>query len=293
MKLHPLVSIIVPIYNAADYLEATIKSVIAQSYSNWELILVDDGSTDNVYDIIKPFLNDGRIRYLSKKNTGVSDTRNVGVNASTGIYLCFLDADDIFLTNNIEEKVNFLNNNPGIPLVHGNTEIINENGLATGEYNEGKAGYILNTLLLWDGTNIPGPSSIMLKRDVFYEVGGWDTSFSTAADQDFFFSIAAKYPIGHINKVLTGYRVLPNSMSRNIAVMEKDHIAVYKKANKLKLFQSVLFKKRCFANLYLILAGSWWVNGHNKKRGAFFLFKAILSYPPIILKLTKKVLNKI
>jgi hypothetical protein len=79
-------------------------------------------------------------------------------------------------------------------------------------------------------------------------------------------------------------------MSRNISVMEKDHIYVFKKAENNSLYHGIFFKQKCFANLYLILAGSWWVNGNNKKRSIVFMLKAIVSYPPVIVKLLKKLI---
>jgi len=290
--LNKLVSIIIPLFNAENYINNTILSVINQSYTNWELIIIDDGSTDGSEQIIQQHLSDNRIKYLKKDNTGVSDTRNFGASKAIGFFLCFLDADDLFFTDNLKEKVAFLTNNPKIPIVHADVEIVDEKDLLTGKCYKGRGGDLLDKLLLWEGINIPGPSSIMIKKDIFFSIGKWDTLFSTAADQDFFIRVASKYKIGYINKVLTGYRVLPNSMSRNISVMEKDHIGVYRKAHHNGLFKSFWFKQKCFANLYFILAGSWWVNGNNEKRGVGFLLKALLVYPPIVIKFTNKIIMK-
>ncbi|MDB5001956.1 MAG: glycosyl transferase family [Mucilaginibacter sp.] len=286
------VSIIIALFNAENYINETILSVINQSYTNWELIIIDDGSTDGSAHIIQQHLIDNRIQYFKKYNTGVSDSRNFGANIATGIFLCFLDADDLFHYNNIKEKLDFLMSNPEYPLVHADVELIDENSNSTGGYFKGKGGNILNSLLLWQETNIPGPSSTMMTKNIFYNIGQWDVAFSTAADQELFFRVAAKHPIGHINKVLTSYRVLPNSMSRNISIMEKDHVSVYKKAYKNGLFKSFWFKQQCFSNLYFTLAGSWWINGKNKKRGIYFLIKALFIYPPVLVKLTKKVISK-
>lgn len=283
-----MVSIIIPVYNAAEFLDKTIQSVLQQTFGNWELIIVDDGSTDNSAPIAKSYLTDSRVQYFFKPNSGVSDSRNFGADKATGKYLCFLDADDLFYADNVQEKVDFLESNTEYPLVHADVEVIDVKGQRTGEYYKGMGGNVLKDLLLWQQTVVPAPSSIMVTRDAFNKAGKWDTAFSTAADQDFFFRIAAKYNIGHITKVLTGYRILTNSMSRNITVMEKDHIGVYRKALQNGLFKSFWFKQECFSNLYLTLAGSWWVNGHNKIRGSFFLLRAILSYPTVILKLIKK-----
>ncbi|MGB3902114.1 MAG: glycosyltransferase family A protein, partial [Bacteroidales bacterium] len=117
MNENILVSIIIPVYNGEKYISDTIQSVIDQTYKNWELIIVDDGSTDNTAEIVKQF-NDSRISYIKKNNTGVSDTRNVGAMISKGEILCFLDADDIWLPENLEKKVEKLITEPKGVLVY-------------------------------------------------------------------------------------------------------------------------------------------------------------------------------
>lgn len=89
-----LVSVIIPIYNAEKYIERCLDSIISQSYNNLEIILVNDGSTDNSYQKIKKFLSDPRVTYIQKENSGPSETRNIGITASKGEFLCFVDADD-------------------------------------------------------------------------------------------------------------------------------------------------------------------------------------------------------
>ena len=284
-----LVSVVIPVYNAEDYISETIKSVQEQNYNHWELIIVNDGSIDNTREIIDGMKEkDDRIKIFNKSNTGVSDSRNKGADIATGDYLCFLDSDDIFLRDNLKKKATFLDQNPKIGLVHANIELINKYGDSLGESLKGKTGNILDSLLLWEDVNIPAPSSIMVRKTVFENAGKWDVQFSTAADQDFFIRVAAMTPIGAIDETLTQYRVLEQSMSRNISIMEKDHIGVYQKARRLGLFRSFWFKQRCFSNLYLILAGSWWKNGSDKLRGLYFILKALLYYPLNMKKLIVK-----
>lgn len=93
--LNPLISVIVPIYNSENCLEDCLNSIISQTYKNLEIILIDDGSVDKSFQICKNYAkNDKRIKLLSKNNTGVSDTRNVGIKSATGKYICFIDSDD-------------------------------------------------------------------------------------------------------------------------------------------------------------------------------------------------------
>lgn len=287
-----LVSIIIPCYNAEKFIAETIQSVLNQTYTNWELIVIDDGSKDNSSKIVASFLLDPRISYFYQENTGVSIARNNGISKVSGSYIAFLDADDVWTPTNLEEKINELQSDE-IDYVFSNKEHINEDSSSLNIFSNGTDINLLHHFLLWDRTVIPGPASnLIVKRKCLDSGLRFDPTFSTAADQDFCFNLAAKYKGKLIEKPLFKYRILANSMSRNIATMEKDHIAVYKKAAKNNLFNSFLFKQQCFSNLYLVLAGSWWKNGNNKLRGFYFLFLAVVNYPASIWLIFKKKLLK-
>jgi glycosyltransferase involved in cell wall biosynthesis len=285
------VSIIIPVYNAEKFIAETIQSVLNQTYTNWELIIVDDGSVDQSKEIISKFLYDTRVKYCHQKNAGVSASRNNGFQRSTSNLIAFLDSDDLWLPLNLEKKMLFLTQNKNYGLVHSNMNTIDEQSNHLNIKYSGKEGWILKDLLLWNECCIPGPSSILLNRYVMEEIGEWCINLSTAADQEFFFRIAKKYKIGKINESLGLYRMHKNNMHKNIQLMEKDHILAYNKASTNNLFYNVWFKKKCFSNLFLTLAGSYWVNGNNKTRGIYFLLKSILYYPPIAYKILRKTIR--
>ncbi|PCJ89757.1 MAG: hypothetical protein COA57_00970 [Flavobacteriales bacterium] len=289
--MNPLVSIIIPAYNAEKYIAETIQSVINQTYTNWELIIVNDGSTDNTEKIAQAYVEkDQRIKYIYQENAGVSVARNKGVENSQGDYVAFLDADDIWCRQNLEKKVTILNN-INIDWVYSDMLSIDKNGNQLQYPEVGKNYKILENILLWNGEVVPGPgSNIITKKKCFDEGVIFDPNFSTAADQDFTIQLASKYQGKRIPEKLWYYRVIASSMSRNMEVMEKDHIGVYKKAAKNNLFKSFWFKQKCFSNLYLILAGSWWKDGNNKSRGLSFIFKSLIIYPPNIIKLVAKLI---
>jgi glycosyltransferase involved in cell wall biosynthesis len=287
-----MISIIIPAYKAEKYIEETIRSVIQQTIMDWELIVVDDGSPDNLGEVVKKLqLEDSRIQYVRQKNAGVSTARNYGYNLSKGDYIAFLDADDVWLPNNLSLKLEKFAIDKTLGLVHSDTEVIDSFSKRIGEIKQGKEGYILEDLLLWNGTCIPAPSSILVKREVLEKVGGFDKELSTAADQEFFFRVAAQYKIGRVSEVTWFYRVHGNNMSSNVLLMEKDELLTYKKAKKNKLFKSTFFCKKCFSNMYLILAGSWWKNGNNKIKGSYYIIRSILVYPPQIINIFQKFLR--
>jgi glycosyltransferase involved in cell wall biosynthesis len=281
------VSVIIPAYNASNFIVETIRSVMEQTFTDWELIISDDGSTDDTESVVKPFLNQ-QIRYIRYPNGGVSLARNRGAAVAKGSYLAFLDADDVLTPNSLEKKVRDLQQHQDVALAFCDVVVIDQNSLKTGEQLLGSDDEVLKHLLLWDKTVIPGPSSILVTRKAYDTVGGFDPNFSTAADQDFFFRIAQQFKCHRVPEILTLYRKHGSNMHMNIGRMEQDHIAVYEKAARLNLFESTSFKRLCFANLYLILAGSWWVNGNNKYRGLLFLLKALMMRPAHVTRILKK-----
>ncbi len=110
--MNDLVSVITPSYNTARYISDTIESVLAQTYTNWEMIIVDDCSTDNTDEIVKPYLADSRIKYLkNKKNSGAAISRNYALREAKGRWIAFLDSDDLWLHDKLEKQIAFMEHN--------------------------------------------------------------------------------------------------------------------------------------------------------------------------------------
>ncbi len=284
----PTVSIIIPVYNAEKYIDETIQSVIKQTFTDWELIIVNDGSTDKTKDIIGLYGSTKNIKIIQKNNTGVSDSRNVGARNASGLFYCFLDADDLLTPNCLQKRVETATLFPE-KLIHNDIEEIDSSGAKRNTIFSGISGNVFEEMLKWQATVIPGPSSIILSKTLFNYVQGFDIGLSTAADQDFFIRVTQKYEALRIPEILTLYRIHPHNMHQNIPLMEKDHIAVFKKAAKNDLFKSFSFKRKCFSNLYLILAGSCWKEGNNKVKAFYYIVKAFISYPPSLIKIFKKI----
>lgn len=130
--MNELVSIIMPSYNTANYIEASIESVRHQTYENWELIIVDDCSTDNTDEVVRPFLTDGRIHYLkNEQNSGAAISRNRALREAKGKWIAFLDSDDLWLPEKLEKQVAFMEQN-GYHFSYTNYEEINMAGEKTG-----------------------------------------------------------------------------------------------------------------------------------------------------------------
>jgi len=275
-----IVSVIIPVYNSEKYLKETIQSVINQTIQNWELIIVDDGSSDSSAEIAEKIkLQDKRIRLIQKQNTGVSDSRNVGISNAKGKYISFLDSDDIWMPNNLKYKINLLESTYSDG-VYSFCEIINEHSEKTGIVKKGNEQVTLNDILLWKANYITIPSGLVFKTETIISSGGFNSQLSNNADQELLMRLLANNSkIILYESVTWFYRLHSSNMSSNIGVMEKDTLLTYSIASKKKYFKNYFFKTKCFAKMYLVLSGSWWKNGKSKKNGLIYLAKAFITNP--------------
>ncbi len=278
------VSVIIPTYNSKKFLSAAIDSVLTQSYGNYEIIVVDDGSTDDTQQLMNEYVKKNNVKYIRQSNRGVSAARNCGAANSDGKYLCFLDSDDFFLKDNLRHKAKILDTNADVCLVHADVQMISEDGSVLNEFNRGLSGNDLyKQLLLWNRCVVPAPSSVMIRRDVFNETGGWDESLSTGADQDLFIRVSAIGKIERIPLVLSYYRNVAGSMSKKALLFERDHLKVYLKAKKAGLFESTQFERNAYAQLYFLIAAYWWHYNKSFVKTFTYLSLAILKNPGNVL----------
>lgn len=268
------VSVIIPSYNHARYVCQTIESVLAQTLPPHEIIVVDDGSTDNTSEIVAPLLD--RIHYVRHANCGVAATRNAGARLASGDYLTFIDADDLWLPQKLELQVARFEADPKLGLVHCGLEEIT----ATGEFIcrrlDGMEGHVANEMLLWRRVTIlGGGSTLMVPREVFDRFGGFDENLSTSADWDFCYRVARAHEVGFVPEVLLRYRLHPNNMHGNVRLTERDMMIVYAKAfseaRSSKDSAVLRIRRRSYANLHTVLAGSYFASGQylNFARHAF------------------------
>lgn len=203
--MNPTVSIIVPCYNKADYLADALDSVLNQTYSNWECIIINDGSPDATASIANDYLTkDNRFKYYYQENQGVSLARNNGIKLSTGDYILPLDADDIIESTFIEKAINHFELYPLTKLVYSRYDTI---GLETGE---AKVSNYCYDELLW---TCMIPNSSVFRRDDFYKTKGYNPEMKSGyEDWDFLLSFLNKDSIVfRLNEILYHYRKTDNS----------------------------------------------------------------------------------
>lgn len=197
------VSIIMSVYNGNRYLKNSIESVLQQSYSDFELLLIDDGSTDDSYSIMKFYADkDKRIKVFHKENSGLTKSLNYGIKKAVGKYIARIDCDDIWLPNKLEKQIFFMKQNPQIYLCGCAYEEINENGEKCGRqrlpFVEGYEN-IKKALLKF---NPFFHSSIIIKKEALNIVGFYDETIRYAQDYELWVRICSRYEADNLNDIL-------------------------------------------------------------------------------------------
>ncbi|MDY6936873.1 MAG: glycosyltransferase [Cyanobacteriota bacterium] len=248
----PTISVIIPVYNGAGTIQETIESVLSQTFTDFELIIVDDGSTDNTVDVVKS-IGDYRLKVFSYANAGQGESRNRGIDRATGEYLAFVDADDLWTEDKLEKQLAALKENPDAGVAYSWVNYIDESSkfIRKGgriEVNGDAYGHLLLTDFLENGSNP------LVRREAFAEVGGFDKDLPPAEDWDMWLRLAAKYDFVCVPEAQILYRMTSTSQSTNVVRLERscrrvlDRAFAASKANSLKHLKS-----QSLANLYQYL----------------------------------------
>ena len=243
MENQPLISVIMPCYNMEAFVADSIRSVIGQSYPNWELLITDDASTDGTVDILKAFCEqDQRILIEAKeRNSGIADTRNRCIQRAQGRFLAFLDADDLWHPDKLERQLRFMTDK-NIGFSYSTYDWIDENGknmdkfintIGDLEYK----GYLCNTII--------GCSTVMIDRSIIGEVVV--PRFRTSEDTATWLDILRKgFKAYAIEEPLVSYRIRRKSASSNKLKASSDLWKVYRQNEKLPFFKAVYYFS-CYA----------------------------------------------
>ena len=236
MEKQPLVSVIMPCYNMERFISETIASVQRQTYSYWELLIVDDASTDKTAEIVKDIQNqDDRIKFVIKSDhSGIADTRNQCLNMAQGLYLAFLDSDDIWHPEKLERQLKFMIEQ-NIGFSYSSYDCIDETGKPL--HKTVKAAGNLNYKAYTHNTII-GCSTVMLDKTIVGEVVV--PSFRTSEDTATWLNILKKGCIAYaIDDPLTSYRIRQHSASSNKLKASSDLWRVYRQQEKLSFFKAL------------------------------------------------------
>ena len=250
MGKRPLVSVIIPNYNYGKFLEKTINSVLDQTYSQIEILVIDNGSTDNSLEIISKFKGD--IKAILQENRGQSGSRNRGIEESNGSLLAFLDADDYWNKFKIEKQLELIHNQIDF-IYSGVRQFDNETGLTIAEFIPKFRGECKDFYIDFPSNSIvpAGESSILITRDLINKIGLFNLNLNSASGRDFFRRCSAKTNFAFVPEICVNYRVHKNNMSTDtmkmIADTEKSYHILF--ADPEWNF-ALSKKKKCFRKLY-------------------------------------------
>lgn len=220
----PLISIVIPTFNQSRFIAKTIQSVFEQTYPNYELIIVNDGSTDDTDAILSRFGSD--LQIIKQQNQGLASARNTGLQRSSGEYILFLDSDDILLPRALEQWLSFLINKPEYGAVYSAWQQIDPHGSIVGEVHPQRDGLLLNAILRREIFFFS--SMTLIRRSSLEQVGPYNPQLRWSEDSDMWLRLSlAGCRFGYIDQPLTQYRVHTSSMTAGVNAAQ---IAAWMKA---------------------------------------------------------------
>ena len=256
-----LVSIILPVYNGEQYLKMAVDSVLSQTYTNFELIIINDGSTDTSAEIIESY-SDERIKLITQlKNIGYVYRLNEGIRISKGNFIARIDSDDLWNPNKLSTQIKAFNNNDNLFFVATDFNKIDKNGEIFSTEKSSNINNLRNSILK---RCFICHSAVMFKKEIIHTVGTYNEKIKYAEDYDYWIRILAKYKGFILPEVLTDYRITNESVS-----FKKRRTQIYFViVSKLKGFKLINFKPiylwYLLGDIYRIIVPNWAVSLKRK-----------------------------
>lgn len=208
----PKVSVVVPAYNAEKYIQEAVDSILFQNFTDFELIIINDCSSDKTEEIIQS-ISDSRIIYLKNDvNMGVAETLNRGLDIAQGKYIARMDADDISLGNRLKIQADMLDNHSELAVIGSNVESFNETDIISTGWSSTDPSQMKVDLFFSCGLAHP---SVMMRRDVIKELGGYNPDYNGLEDYELWCRVIEKYEITTLPDILLRYRIHGNQVTKN------------------------------------------------------------------------------
>jgi glycosyltransferase involved in cell wall biosynthesis len=281
----PLISVIIPSYNAEKTIKETIQSVLNQTWQDFELLIINDGSQDATLEVIES-IQDPRIKIFSYPNAGSSASRNRGIAIAKGEYISFIDADDLWTADKLEAQYKALQENSQAAVAYSWTDHIDESGqfLRSGP-QQSFTGDVYARLLLEDF--IGNGSNPLIRAQAFAEVGDFDESLAHSEDWDLWLRLAARYHFVAVPSPQILYRMRVSSKSFNIKEMEESSLQVIERAVTATPETIGHLKQASLGNRYKFLTWKA-LDGTPEQRRALtalrLLWHTIRNDPPLLYK---------
>jgi glycosyltransferase involved in cell wall biosynthesis len=278
------VSILMPVYNGSKYIIKAIESALAQTYQNFELLVVNDGSTDNSKAIITSYLDDSKIRYFEQQNAGVAAARNLALRHAKGKYIGFLDQDDLWLPDKLSTQIEFLEKNQELAFVHSRQGYIQADGSFIANYPKDWVSDLHgNCFVELFKRNRIAVLTVLLRKNVIDEIGFFNEAVSRVDDYELWLRICRKYPIGFQDEKLALYRCHETNASHDYVKMEQAELNAlenfYKKNKEVFMLMDKSTLNNRFSKLHTEVANGFFWQKHNYNSALHHYLKALYFEP--------------
>ncbi|MEA3497983.1 MAG: glycosyltransferase family A protein [Campylobacterota bacterium] len=240
------ISVIIPTYNRDSFIEKTVQTVLNQTVMPDEIIVVDDGSSDNTEELLDSLITTKKIKYIKQQNSGVSVARNRGIKESSNSWICFLDSDDLWEDTKLEEQINFHKENPNILFSHTlELWLFNNKIIKQKKHQQKPSGFCFKENL---ANTLVGASTVMVHKNILNDIGYFDETLKVCEDYDLWLRILYKYELGMIDKQLikkiAGHK---EQLSFTTPLMDRYRIQVLQKHINSTYKKDVIevMKKKC------------------------------------------------
>ena len=227
---HPLVSVVLPVWNGERYLKQTIESILAQHFSDFELVIIDDGSTDSSADIIQSFSDDSRIRCYRQPNRGLVESLNKGLELSQGEFIARIDADDYAMPERLALQAKALVENPEVAVIGSAVKVVDENGASLREVSYE---YSANARMA-HGCEL-AHAAVMFRKDVIVRVGGYREAFRHAEDYDLWLRVSEVAEIRNLSETLMIIRELSSGITKSHGAAQNFRASLARLAHRRRL----------------------------------------------------------
>jgi glycosyltransferase involved in cell wall biosynthesis len=281
MQNQPLVSVIIPCFNCQAFIKGSLQSVFNQTYKNFEVIVVDDGSTDKTKEILREYeiIRENFI-YVYQNNKGPSKARNTGIANSSGKYIAFLDSDDLWKEEKLESQVDFLESNKECKLVLSNTNVIDEKGKVLYSIKRNipsKQGKFIKDILL--GNVIMFTSSLLFEKNLLEAIDTFNDDLKRREDHLFLINASYVTNIYNLDKVLTSKRINQSSISMSGNPENDIELNEIFFRQLLTEYPSLVKYKKSFYSVIYNSASQKYLRKNNKKKAQLYTLKALRKAP--------------
>lgn len=275
----PAVSVVIPAYNAAWCIRRAIDSVLAQTFRDFEVLVVDDGSTDDTAQVLRSY--SPAVMVVRKVNGGLSSARNAGIINARGELVAFLDADDCWLPTKLERQVELMRSRPELGFCSTAARVVGPDGTLLNIWTGAQwQGSFLVHLFGTHGNVAGSGSAVVARRALFDQAGGFDESLRSLEDIDMWMRLAAVSEYSCLHESLTVILKRPDSMSQNLRVMRASAIRVMRKnRNLLPLHSRGAYWRACMAGVYSDYAK--WRYRQGERLGALADAARVIAFAPL------------